>query len=49
MSSLTIFKNPTESLPSITRWSYDSATYIIGRISILSPTATGRSYNGVHT
>ena len=41
-NSLTIFKNPTESLPSITRWSYERATYIIGRISTLSPIATGR-------
>ena len=35
MASFTLTKNVTASRPSIKRWSYVKATYIMGRISIL--------------
>lgn len=40
--SLMFFKNVTALLPSMMRWSYVSATYIMGLISTLSPTTTAR-------
>src|SRR6185437_446818 len=44
ISSFTRTRKSTACWPSMIRWSYDSATYIIGRISTLPPTATGRSW-----
>ena len=43
MYSLTLTKNCTASLPSRRRWSYVSAKYIIGRITIWPLTTTGLS------
>src|SRR5690606_14098382 len=42
-ASFTATKNPTDSLPSIIRWSYDNAIYIIGAITTCPFTATGLS------
>src|SRR5687767_2505545 len=41
--SFTFTRKPTDSLPSMMRWSYESATYIIGRITTCPFTATGLS------
>lgn len=43
MYSFTLTRNCTASLPSSRRWSYVRARYIIGLISTLPFTATGRS------